>query len=206
MKAMCVLNYNRDLLNSVGTRSCARYLDTMKKILFVIFLSGISIVLTAQSISGEDVKQQFIKDWERAKAYTLEYLNAVPADRYSFRPTDSIRNFAEQMLHLAATNVFFISTATGQVTDLPGTDHSGTGLSQQKDSVVYYVTKSYDFAISAIGSFDPAKFGELAGPARIRASRFVYLLKGFEHQTHHRGQTTIYIRLMGLQPPAEKLF
>lgn len=178
----------------------------MRKILAAIFLLTFWCGVVAQSISGEDIKQQFIKDWERAKAYTLEYLQAVPADRYAFRPADSIRNFAEQMLHLAATNVFFISTATGQHTDLPGADHNGTGLSQQKDSVMAYVTKSYDFAISAIGSFDPGKFGELVGPARIRASRFVYLLKGFEHQTHHRGQTTIYIRLMGIRPPPEKLF
>ncbi|HZJ61332.1 MAG TPA: DinB family protein, partial [Chitinophagaceae bacterium] len=28
----------------------------------------------------------------------------------------------------------------------------------------------------------------------------------FEHQTHHRAQTTIYIRLMGLHPPQEQLF
>jgi uncharacterized damage-inducible protein DinB len=32
------------------------------------------------------------------------------------------------------------------------------------------------------------------------------LSKGFEHQTHHRGQTTIYLRLKGVKPPQEKLF
>jgi len=31
-------------------------------------------------------------------------------------------------------------------------------------------------------------------------------MKAFEHQTHHRGQTTIYIRLVGLKPPGERLF
>ena len=30
--------------------------------------------------------------------------------------------------------------------------------------------------------------------------------KCFEHQTHHRGQTTVYIRLAGATPPQEKLF
>ncbi|MBO0721263.1 MAG: damage-inducible protein DinB, partial [Blastocatellia bacterium] len=28
----------------------------------------------------------------------------------------------------------------------------------------------------------------------------------FEHQTHHRGQTTIYLRLKGVTPPGEKLY
>jgi uncharacterized damage-inducible protein DinB len=31
-------------------------------------------------------------------------------------------------------------------------------------------------------------------------------MKTFEHQTHHRGQTTIYIRTQGIKPPQEKLF
>jgi uncharacterized damage-inducible protein DinB len=30
--------------------------------------------------------------------------------------------------------------------------------------------------------------------------------KAFEHQTHHRGQCTIYLRLKGVVPPGEKLF
>ena len=32
------------------------------------------------------------------------------------------------------------------------------------------------------------------------------LVKCFKHQTHHRGQTTVYIRLAGAKPPQEKLF
>jgi len=52
-------------------------------------------------------------DWQRAKAYTVDYLNAMPADRYSFHPVDSIkRTFAQQMLHLASGNIFLMSKAT----------------------------------------------------------------------------------------------
>src|ERR1700743_382333 len=142
-------------------------LAPMTKLFFTILLAGAWLAGSAQQLSGEDVKQQFVKDWQRARAYTLEYLNAVPVDKYSFRPTDSVRNFAEQMMHLAATNVFFISTATDQKIDWPGADHDGKLLSHQRDSVIAYVMKSYDFAITAIGGFDPAKFGEVVGPARI---------------------------------------
>ena len=37
-------------------------------------------------------------------------------------------------------------------------------------------------------------------------ARLAYLLKAFEHQTHHRGQCVIYLRLSGIKPPPEKLF
>ena len=41
---------------------------------------------------------------------------------------------------------------------------------------------------------------------RFDATRGSALDKAFEHQTHHRGQTTIYLRLKNVKPPAEKLF
>ena len=37
----------------------------------------------------EDIKIQMVKDWERAKAYTVDYLNTMPADKYAFRARQS---------------------------------------------------------------------------------------------------------------------
>ena len=41
---------------------------------------------------------------------------------------------------------------------------------------------------------------------KFEETRFALMNKAFEHQTHHRGQTTIYIRLQGIRPPEERLF
>jgi hypothetical protein len=160
---------------------------------------------SAQEITGAQIKDQFIKDWERAKSYTLEYLDAMPADKYSFKAVDSIRSFAQQMLHLASGNAGLIHFATGVTAGFPmGLEKSPTA--QNKDSVVYYVTKSFDIAIQDLKDFDPAKFGELVTMRNDKVSRFALFEKAFEHQTHTLGQTTIYIRLVGIRPPAERLF
>jgi uncharacterized damage-inducible protein DinB len=165
----------------------------------------VNLSASAQPITGDEIKTQFVKDWERAKAYTIDYLNAMPADKYSFKAVDSIRSFAQQMLHLADGNVGLIHFAVGIKIDWPmNLEKSPTA--QNKDSVVYYVTKSYDFAIQSLKDFDPAKFGELVTMRTDKVSRFALFLKAFEHQTHHRGQTTIYIRLLGIRPPGERLF
>jgi uncharacterized damage-inducible protein DinB len=169
-------------------------------------LTSLTFSASAQNISGEDIKAQFVKDWERAKAYTLDYLNTMPADKYSFKAVDSIRSFAQQMLHLSGGNVFLISQATSNPPPFNARPLEASPTAQSKDSVVYYVTKSYDFAINSIGNLDPAKLGELVGQGDHKATRYALLLKAFEHQTHHRGQTTIYIRLLGIRPPAERLF
>ena len=170
-----------------------------------ILVAGFSFRAVAQPITGDEIKAQFIKDWERAKSYTLDYLNTMPADKYSFKAVDSIRSFAQQMLHLASGNVGLIGQATGEKIDFPrNLEKSPTA--QTKDSVVWYVTRSYDFAIESVQKLDPNKYGEMIGQDPRKVSRFAWLLKAFEHQTHHRGQTTIYIRLQGIRPPNERLF
>ena len=52
--------------------------------------------LSAQNISADTIKTQLLKDWQRAKIYTMAYLDKMPADKYSYRPVDSIRSFSEQ--------------------------------------------------------------------------------------------------------------
>lgn len=179
-----------------------------KTLTFLLLLTGAAATGSAQALTGEDIKTQFAKEWERAKSYTQEYLNAMPANKYSAKAVDSIRSYAQQMLHLASGNVGLINAATGEkLNGFPGRGLENSPTAQTKDSVEYYVNQSYDFAIESIKKLDPNKLGETVHLANLPpATRFAMLLKAFEHQTHHRGQTTIYIRLQGIRPPQEKLF
>ena len=126
-----------------------------------LFAFVLSLESSAQALTSEDIKAQMVKDWERAKTYTIDYLNTMPADKYSFKAVDSLRSFAKQMLHLAAGNLFLMSIATDQKppsflqSDI---EHSPTA--QKKDSVMYYVTTSYDYCINAIKNSDVNKWGE----------------------------------------------
>jgi uncharacterized damage-inducible protein DinB len=175
----------------------------------LLLLASIATIhLNAQSLGADDTKAQMVKDWERAKAYTIDYLNSMPADKYSFKAHDSIRNFAQQMLHLASANLFLMSNVSDQVP--PGWlsfTIEQRSSAQQKDSVMHYVTSSYDYCINSVKNSDINKWGEkkkLFG--RFEETKFAIMNKAFEHQSHHRGQTTIYIRLVGVKPPEERLF
>jgi uncharacterized damage-inducible protein DinB len=184
----------------------------MKKIILFCFSVALALsVLSSNycqaqaSINANDIKTQLIADWQRAKLYTSEYLNAMPADKYGFKANDSVRSFAQQMLHLAQANLFFITTATGTSKNFGGNLEQRSSA-HSRDSVMYYVNASYDFAIQSVTNLDAGKLGEKVSLRGNEATRLTLLQKGFEHQTHHRGQTTIYIRLAGVRPPAERLF
>jgi uncharacterized damage-inducible protein DinB len=180
----------------------------MKKVIITTFVASLctSIGLFAQSLSDEVIRMQFINDWERAKAYTIDYLNTMPADKYSFKATDSIRSFASQMLHLAQSNVNIIAFVAGEPNIIGNRILEDSKTAQTKDSVMYYVVASYDLAIHGLKKMNTTGLNEKVKFYNWEETRYALLLKAFEHQTHHRGQTTIYIRLAGFHPPQERLF
>lgn len=147
-----------------------------------------------------------VKDWERAKAYTKEYLDAMPESGYALKPTPDMRSFAEQMLHLTDANYGFAAAATGEKSPI-GQGESEKTADKSKENVTKLVMAGYDFVINNAKKLTAAQLNEtikLFG--RFDMTRSTALSKCFEHQTHHRGQTTVYIRLAGAKPPQEKLF
>jgi uncharacterized damage-inducible protein DinB len=175
----------------------------------LFLLSGsLSISRTyAQTLSSEDIKAQMVKEWERAKVYTVSYLNTMPANKYGAKAVDSLRSFAQQMLHLASGNVFLMSKATpSKAPSFSQSDIEHSPTAQNKDSVMHYVVASYDYCIGAVKDLPVDKWGEVIDVFGFKETRFAMMIKTFEHQTHHRGQTTIYIRLQNIIPPQERLF
>ena len=171
----------------------------MKK-LFTFF----AIVAMATSLTAQTPKENILKDWERARAYTKEYLDAMPESGYALKPTKEMRSFAGQMLHLADANYGIVGTATEVPPTAKDLEKSNDVV---KASVTEKVLASYDFAINAIKNYPDAKWGEMIKLFnRFDVTRGQVIDKAFEHQTHHRGQTTVYIRMAGATPPAEKLF
>ncbi len=170
-------------------------------------LATLTLFLGLCSLSfAQGSVDDMVKDWERAKAYTKEYLDAMPADKYSLKPTPEMRSFAQQMLHLTDGNYGFTAAATGVASPV-GMGASEKAEDQSKENVTKLVMAGYDFVINAIKTMTPEKLAEnttLFG--RFEMSKGTALEKCFEHQTHHRGQTTVYIRLAGATPPQEKLF
>lgn len=175
---------------------------TVKKIITTLCLVFITACYAQAQSSIDDIA----KEWERAKAYTKEYLDAMPDSGYSFKPTAEMRSFAEQMLHLSDANYGFGSAATGEKNPY-GMGELEKTTDKSKATVTKIVLAGYDFVISGIKKMTPAQLNEkikLFG--RFDLTKQQVLEKDFEHQTHQRGQTTVYLRLAGVKPPPEKLF
>lgn len=155
-----------------------------------------------------DSQTQMIADWERAKAYTKEYIDASTDEVISSKPTPEMRTFGQQMLHLSDANYGLGSIATGKKSPTTrGQLEKASDNYKTKAELTKAVMDSYDFVIAGIKEMDESKMGETVKFFdKFEMSRGVAIAKTFEHQTHHRGQTTVYLRLKGVTPPQEKLF
>lgn len=174
----------------------------MKRISILIAV----ILITCTASFAQMTKDQVVAEWTRAKAYTKAYLDAMPADGFAVKATPEVRTYAQQFLHLADANYFFIATATGKTPALAKGVSLEKTVEQTKEATTKAVLESYDFAIASITATTDAKMQETVEMGKMKATRGQLLAKAFEHQTHHRGQATIYLRLKGVTPPPEMLF
>ena len=173
----------------------------MKKLMITLCL------ITAGQFAKAQLKVvDIVKEWERSKAYTKEYMEAMPESGYTLKPTPEMRSFAEQLLHLADANYGLASSAIGIKSPYTVGDLE-KNPDKTKANVGKVVLASYDFVIDQIKKMPEAQLddnvkmiGSFDMPKRTG------LAKALEHQAHHRGQTTVYLRLAGVKPPPEKLF
>jgi uncharacterized damage-inducible protein DinB len=167
----------------------------------------LAVLLGATSIAkAQSQNEALVKEWERAKAYTKEYLDAMPDKDYGLKPTPEMRSFADQFLHLTDANYGFISAATGQKSPV-GFGESEKSADKSKEAVTKAVMAGYDYVIENIKKMPASQLKEkviLFGKFELTKQQAIE--KAFEHQTHHRGQATVYLRLAGVTPPQEKLF
>jgi uncharacterized damage-inducible protein DinB len=182
----------------------------MKKTTLLLTVLLLTVALTITRLPSyaatPPAKAQMVADWQRAKAFTKEYLDAMPEAGTGFKPTPEIRSFAEQMLHLANANFNFAAAATGATNPYQGKNLEKLDEFKTKAGLSKVVLESYDFVMAALNKATDAQMAENVKLFNHDLTRGLAFEKAFEHQTHHRGQATVYLRLKGVTPPGEKLF
>ena len=167
---------------------------------------ALCLIMGSQLAMAQVKVADLIKEWDRSKAYTKEYLDAMPDSGYALKPTPEMRSFAAQMLHLADANYGFVSSITGTKSPFDRGELEKSS-DKSKSNVSKLVLTSYDYVIDHIKKMPEAQLYEAFKLfEKFDMSKRLAFAKVFEHQAHHRGQTTVYLRLAGVKPPEEKLF
>jgi hypothetical protein len=147
--------------------------------------------------------QALLESWNDVGRKLTAMAEDFPEDKYDFKPTPAQRSFAEQLLHAAGANYFFINPAKGEKP--PSGDPKRADYKTKAD-VVAFVKKSFADGADLIKSKGDAGMNDLwVDPFANQQARFSDGGWGLlEHSGEHYGQLVVYYRVAGLIPPESR--
>jgi uncharacterized damage-inducible protein DinB len=147
--------------------------------------------------------QVLLDSWNDIGRKLIAMAEDFPEDKYDFKPVPAQRSFAEQLLHAAGANYFFINPVTGVK---PPTGDTKRSDYKTKSAVVEFVKKSFADGAALIKSKGDSGLSDLyVDPFSNQQARFSDGAWGFiEHSGEHYGQLAAYYRVAGLVPPESR--
>jgi uncharacterized damage-inducible protein DinB len=150
------------------------------------------------------LSQAVLEQWNDIGRKLIAMAEDFPEDKYDFKPSPAQRTFAEQLLHAAGANYFFINIASGEKP--PAQEDPSRAKYKTKADVVAFVKKSFDDGAAVIkAKGDAGMAGMMVDPFENKQVRVFDWAYGFmEHSGEHYGQLVVYYRVAGLVPPESR--
>jgi len=147
-----------------------------------------------------DMKAQALLDLAMVQKKFVDLADAIPADKFGWRPAADARSFAELFLHVAGER-YGILGMMGAEKPAGFDGKTFERSSSDRAQIVVELNKSWGFAESAIKGMSNADFAKplpKLGP-QANAGDVVYILVADAHE--HLGQAVAYARENGIVPP-----
>ena len=163
---------------------------------------GATAIAIAPRAMAADVEVDiWVKRWELSKDYTMKVADAMPAEKYTYKPAgetsgDGARDFGGTMIHLAQAEGFYLGRfGKGPAPTAPKAD-------APKAAVMKYLGDSFDWAIGTIKQLTQADMAKtIAGGKGAPPTGLDLLLNAMIHTAHTRGYADMYLRNNNIKPP-----
>jgi uncharacterized damage-inducible protein DinB len=140
---------------------------------------------------------------------------AMPDDKFNFTPValnipgseyKTVKTFAEEVRHVAATNYLLWGAITGDKSPIPSTEDNGPSSLKTKAEIIKYLKDSFALGHKAAQSITaenatalvPSPFGQ-GQTTKLFCATF-----SVAHAFDHYGQMVEYLRMNGIIPPASR--
>jgi DinB family protein len=132
---------------------------------------------------------------------TIAAVEAMPADKFSSKPTPDQMTFGHLVAHMVEANYMLCSGAAAVPTPKP----EAVTETDPKDKLVAALKVSFDFCTNSLANMDDSKLGEMTGgPNGQQLSRARFALGIASNWADHYAEAAMYLRLNGILPPTAK--
>lgn len=168
-------------------------------------LTGLSALCVA-TIAAAQASSSPVADALRASLTRAEHnlggsADAMPADKFNYRPTPAQMSFAQVMLHVATSNEFLCSRIAGA----KAPDEAQLDTTATKDAIAARVKRSFEYCASSLKSLTDGNLSEelpyFGGRKATRATLELTLAADW---ADHYAAIANYLRLNGILPPSAR--
>lgn len=186
----------------------ARALARRGWLAFVVLFAASAPVAAQPAITpsaAEAIRQQFLSDLDTLQSKFLALAEAIPEEKYSWRPATGVRSIGEAFMHVASEYYLYAPMAYG-ATPSPTIERTQEGLqkfesSSTKADVMKHLTEGFAYTKQQLSSIDST---ELAGVRQLfgRDRTILETTNIMSADLHeHLGQLIAYARMNGVTPP-----
>ena len=177
----------------------------------LIVLAALPLPLAAQATGGmaaapaaapapsANPVSDALRAWEQRSGRDLiAAAEAMPADKYNYRPTPAQMSFAQIQVHLANEGNDVLCGKTGGVEPPKRVAVDSTAT---KEQLVARLRETFQFCEQAFSKMDDSKLAESVSMFGMNPSRATAVLITVGDWADHYSQEANYLRLNGILPP-----
>jgi uncharacterized damage-inducible protein DinB len=172
----------------------------MKRFLLFVLLGAVLNSSTVMHAQTEGLWEGYDGEWAHVSRQLTTLAEAIPADKYSWRPAPGVRSVSEVYMHIALANFYLLSiTGPKMPADMTSNDLEKTVTA--KADVISWLKRSLDAVKTARAQLKP---GDLQRKVKIQGKEVTVdgmYLRIIIHDNEHMGQLIAYARMNGIVPP-----
>lgn len=159
-----------------------------------------------QTLIGESIAQAMLAEFETQAPITRRFLERLPEDKLTWKPHQKSMTAGQLAYHIASTPggvVRFAQTNPAQVPDFAGFQQPASS-----DEILQKFEESLAIVREVLPTIDDAAMDEtwrlVAGEKEVLAQPRSQFLRDvlFSHIYQHRGQFSVYLRILNIPVPA----
>jgi uncharacterized damage-inducible protein DinB len=143
------------------------------------------------------ITSELAAGFQRAATDIIDIAEAMPAEKYGYKPTPEIYSFGDQLVHVAGIVQRFVDTSKGVKTEA---GHHGA---MAKPEVIALLKKTFQSGQDSLAQLTDA---QLLEPVKFpfgdrTVTRFTFWQGPLYQLRNHHGQLVVYLRMNGIVPP-----
>jgi len=173
----------------------------MKRLVLLAFAFA-GIAARAQSAPDplEGLWQGYDGEWMHVSRQLVALAEAIPADKYAWRPGPGVRSTSEVFMHIATANFYLLSVTGPQMPPDLKIPEMATSVTA-KPQVIAWLKRSLEAVKNARASVKPADMQRHVKIFGRDATVDGMYLRILVHANEHMGQLVAYARVNGITPP-----